>query len=175
MNRKQRRATLKHGPPGAYERTCWCARSNQPALFLDALALEGAGKLDEAARGVQARARMQRKTTRRTTIARVFHAQCKTKDALIFYARALALMPQLFQKSSGNSRDARLASAAARCSFAPAGRQPGARDLRKPELFGEAGLASIVINQAAHSSAIDAGAPCRVRAPAHRAACSSHQ
>jgi len=49
MNRKERRATLKHGPPGAV-RAADGASSQINKLFLDSLALESAGKLDEAAR-----------------------------------------------------------------------------------------------------------------------------
>ncbi len=51
MNRKQRRATLKHGPPDAAREA---AGSQINTLFLDALALESAGKLDEAARATSA-------------------------------------------------------------------------------------------------------------------------
>ena len=48
MNRKQRRATLKHGPPDACAAEPAGSQINK--MFLDALALESAGKLDDAAR-----------------------------------------------------------------------------------------------------------------------------
>src|SRR6266550_3678224 len=101
MNRKQRRATLKHGPPGAAE-AAEAGGGQINKLVLDALALEGAGKLDEAARAYKRVLGLNADHPEaHNNLARVFHAQGKTKDASVFYARALALMPQLFQQYSG--------------------------------------------------------------------------
>jgi len=100
MNRKERRATLKHGPPGA-------ARAADPGgqinkMFLDALAFERAGKLDDAARAYKRVVALNADHAEaHNNLARVLHAQGKTKDASASYARALALMPQLFQQYSG--------------------------------------------------------------------------
>ena len=100
MNRKQRRATLKHGPPGAVRQRLAAVKSTN--CFLDALALESAGKLDEAARAYKRVVALNADHAEaHNNLARVFHAQGKTKDASAFYARALALMPQLFQQYSG--------------------------------------------------------------------------
>ena len=71
MNRKERRATLKHGPPGAV-RAADGASSQINKLFLDSLALESAGKLDEAARAYKRSSRSTPITPRRTTISRAF-------------------------------------------------------------------------------------------------------
>ena len=100
MNRKQRRATLKHGPPDA--RAAEPAGSQINKMFLDALALESAGKLDDAARGYKRVVGLNPDHAEaHNNLARVFHAQGKAKDASVFYAHALALMPQLFQQYSG--------------------------------------------------------------------------
>jgi SAM-dependent methyltransferase len=139
MNRKQRRATLKHGPPGAAE----AAGGQIKKLFLDALALEGAGKLDEAARAYKRVLGLNADHPEaHNNLARVFHAQGKTKDASVFYARALALMPQLFQQYSGIR--ATLVSLLPQLDEALR-RQAAAwpKRLAETELFGEAGLAAI--------------------------------
>jgi 2-polyprenyl-3-methyl-5-hydroxy-6-metoxy-1,4-benzoquinol methylase len=100
MNRKERRATLKHGPPGA-ARTA-DAGSQISKLFLDALAFERAGKLDEAARTYKRVVTLYADHAEaHNNLARVLHTLGKPKDASASYARALALMPQLFQQYSG--------------------------------------------------------------------------
>jgi SAM-dependent methyltransferase len=100
MNRKERRATLKHGPPGA-ARTADAGRQISK-LFLDALAFERAGKLDEAARTYKRVVTLNADHAEaHNNLARVLHTQGKAKDASASYARALALMPQLFQQYPG--------------------------------------------------------------------------
>src|SRR5262245_18086149 len=99
MNRKERRATLKHGPGAARAAD---AGSQINKMFLDALAFECAGKLDEAARAYKRVLALNADHSEaHNNLARVLHAQGKTKDASASYARALALMPQLFQQYSG--------------------------------------------------------------------------
>ena len=100
MNRKERRATLRHGPPGAAHAADAGSQINK--MFLDALAFERAGKLDEAARAYRRIVAINADHAKaHNNLARVLHAQGKTKDASASYARALALKPQLFQQYSG--------------------------------------------------------------------------
>src|SRR5215475_10317622 len=100
MNRKERRATLKQGPPGAARAADAGSQINK--MFLDALAFERAGKLDDAARTYKRIVALNADHAEtHNNLARVLHAQGKTKDASVSYARALALMPQLFQQYSG--------------------------------------------------------------------------
>jgi tetratricopeptide repeat protein len=100
MNRKERRATLKHGPPGAARAADAGSQINK--LFLDAFAFERAGRLDEAARAYKRVVTLNADHAEaHNNLARVLHAQGKAKDASASYARALALMPQLFQQYSG--------------------------------------------------------------------------
>ena len=144
MNRKQRRATLKHGPPDA--RAAEPAGSQINKLFLDALALESAGKLDDAARSYKRVVGLNPDHTEaHNNLARVFHAQGKAKDASVFYAHALALMPQLFQQYSGIRGT--LTSLLPQLDEALR-RQMAAwpKRLGESELFGEAGLAAIADN-----------------------------
>ncbi|MGA7518391.1 MAG: methyltransferase [Pseudolabrys sp.] len=144
MNRKQRRATLKHGPPDA--RAAEPAGSQNNKMFLDALALESAGKLDDAARSYKRVVGLNPDHTEaHNNLARVFHAQGKAKDASVFYAHALALMPQLFQQYSGIRGT--LTSLLPQLDEALR-RQMAAwpKRLGESELFGEAGLAAIADN-----------------------------
>ena len=144
MNRKQRRATLKHGPPDA--RAAEPAGSQINKMFLDALALESAGKLDDATRSYKRVVGLNPDHTEaHNNLARVFHAQGKAKDASVFYARALALMPQLFQQYSGIRGT--LTSLLPQLDEALR-RQMAAwpKRLGESELFGEAGLAAIADN-----------------------------
>ncbi|MGB9411231.1 MAG: methyltransferase [Pseudolabrys sp.] len=144
MNRKQRRATLKHGPPDA--RAAEPAGSQINKMFLDALALESAGKLDDAARSYKRVVGLNPDHTEaHNNLARVFHAQGKAKDASVFYAHALALMPQLFQQYSGIRGT--LTSLLPQLDEALR-RQMAAwpKRLGEGELFGEAGLAAIADN-----------------------------
>src|SRR5215467_4420951 len=100
MNRKERRVTLKQGPPGAARAADAGSQINK--MFLDALAFERAGKLDDAARAYKRVVALNADHAEaHNNLARVLHAQGKTKDASASYTRALALMPQLFQQYSG--------------------------------------------------------------------------
>ena len=100
MNRKGRRARLKHGPPGAARAPDAGSQINK--MFQDALAFDRAGKLDEAARAYKRILALNADHAEaHNNLARVLHSQGKTKDASASYARALALMPQLFQQYSG--------------------------------------------------------------------------
>ena len=170
MNRKERRATLKHGPPGAV-RAADGAGSQINKLFLESLALESAGKLDEAARAYKRVVALNADHAEaHNNLARVLHAQGKTKDASASYARALALMPQLFQQYSGIRET--LTSLLPQLDEALR-RQMAAWPKRSSEtgLFGEVGTCcDRGQSVAANFSAIDAGARRCVRAPAHRAA-----
>ena len=144
MNRKQRRATLKHDPPDA--RAAEPAGSQINKMFLDALALESAGKLDDAARSYKRVVGLNPDHAEaHNNLARVFHAQGKAKDASVFYAHALALMPQLFQQYSGIRGT--LTSLLPQLDEALR-RQMAAwpKRLGESELFGEAGLAAIADN-----------------------------
>ena len=144
MNRKQRRATLKHGPPDA--RAAEPTGSQINKMFLDALALESAGKLDDAARGYKRVVGLNPDHAEaHNNLARVFHAQGKAKDASVFYAHALALMPQLFQQYSGIRGT--LTSLLPQLDEALR-RQMAAwpKRLGESELFGDAGLAAIADN-----------------------------
>jgi SAM-dependent methyltransferase len=144
MNRKQRRATLKYGPPDA--RAAEPAGSQINKMFLDALALESAGKLDDAARSYKRVVGLNPDHTEaHNNLARVFHAQGKAKDASDFYAHALALMPQLFQQYSGIRGT--LTSLLPQLDEALR-RQMAAwpKRLGESELFGEVGLAAIADN-----------------------------
>jgi SAM-dependent methyltransferase len=145
MNRKQRRATLKHGPPGAAP-AADVAGSQINKLFLDALAFERAGKLDDAARAYRRVVTLNAgHAEAHNNLARVFHAQGKTSDASASYARALALMPQLFQQYSGVRET--LVSLLPQLDEALR-RQMAAWPKRssETELFGESGFAAIADN-----------------------------
>jgi len=101
MNRKQRRATIKHGSRAA-GRPSDSDGSQIKKLFVDAVQLETAGKLNDAVRAYK-----------RVLLLKPDHAEAcnnlgrglqtlgKATDASIFYARALALMPQLLQQYAG--------------------------------------------------------------------------
>ncbi|MGC1641643.1 MAG: methyltransferase, partial [Pseudolabrys sp.] len=115
-------------------------------MFLDALALESAGKLDDAARSYKRVVGLNPDHAEaHNNLARVFHAQGKAKDASVFYAHALALMPQLFQQYSGIRGT--LTSLLPQLDEALR-RQMAAwpKRLGESELFGEAGLAAIADN-----------------------------
>src|SRR5262245_17097847 len=118
MNRKGRRARLKHGPPGAARAPDAGSQINK--MFQDAFAFDRAGKLDEAARAYKRIVALNAgHAEAHNNLARVLHAQGKTKDASACYARArpdAAALPAVFR----NSRNAYVTSAAARRSIATA-------------------------------------------------------
>jgi 2-polyprenyl-3-methyl-5-hydroxy-6-metoxy-1,4-benzoquinol methylase len=142
MNRRQRRATLKHSSRiAAHPSDSNVSQINK--LFVDAVGLESVGKLNDAVR-VYKRVLLLNPDHAEASnnLARTLQALGKTTDASVFYARALALMPQLLQQYAGIR--------ATLASLLPAldralGRQAAAwpKQLSEAELFGEAGLGAI--------------------------------
>ncbi|MGA8954945.1 MAG: methyltransferase [Pseudolabrys sp.] len=101
MNRKQRRATLKHGPPAAGRRS-GSAGDQIRQLFFEAAECERNRKLDDAAR-IYKRVLLLNPDHAEAynNLGRILQTQGKTKEASGYYARALALMPQLLEQYSG--------------------------------------------------------------------------
>ena len=97
MNRKQRRATMKLGSPAP-------ATSSHPGeqirqLFFEAASQERARKFDDAARAYKRVLALDPDHAEAcNNLGRVLQAQGKTKDASAYYARSLALMPQLLEQ-----------------------------------------------------------------------------
>ena len=98
MNRKQRRARFKHGSSASGPRSDSTGdQINQ--LFLKAAEYERARKFDDAARAYKRVLLLKRDHAEAcNNLARVFQTQGKAKEASTFYARALALMPQLLEQ-----------------------------------------------------------------------------
>jgi SAM-dependent methyltransferase len=142
MNRKRRRATLKHGSRIAAPSSDSDGQISK--LFVDAVRLETAGKLNDAVRGYKRVLQLNLDHAEASNnLARTLHTLGNTTDASIFYARTLALMPQLLQQYAGIR--------ATLVSLLPAldgalSRQADAwpKQLSEAELFGEAGLGAIV-------------------------------
>ena len=101
MNRKQRRATLKHSSsPGARRPDSTGDQISQ--LFFEAAGCERARKFDDAARAYKRVLLLKPNHAEAcNNLARVRQTQGKTKEASTFYARALALMPQLLEQYAG--------------------------------------------------------------------------
>jgi SAM-dependent methyltransferase len=141
MNRKQRRATLKHGSRIAAPSSDSDSQVNKS--FADAVRLESAGKLNDAVRGYKRVLQLNPNHAEASNnLARTLHILGNTTDASVFYARTLALMPQLLQQYAGIR--------ATLVSLLPAldgalSRQADAwpKQLSETELFGEAGLGAI--------------------------------
>ena len=101
MNRKQRRATLKHGSPAG-------ARGAEPGgdqvktLFSEAVGCERARKFDDAVR-IYKRVLLLKPDHAEAcnNLGRVLQAQGKQADASFYFARALVLMPQLLKQYAG--------------------------------------------------------------------------
>jgi len=97
MNRKQRRATNKLGSS---------ASANSPGsdvqvrqFFFEAVSHERARKLDDAVRAYKRVLALDPNHAEAcNNLGRVLQAQGKTKDASVYYARSLALMPQLLEQ-----------------------------------------------------------------------------
>src|SRR5581483_3108384 len=100
MNRKQRRATLKAG--SSNHRTSSNPADQIRKLFIEAAAHERARKVDDAVRAYK---RILTLTTDHAeacnNLGRILQAQGKTEEASYYYARSLALMPQLLEQYSG--------------------------------------------------------------------------
>ena len=162
MNRKQRRATLKHGPPdaraaepaGSQINRCFWMRWRSKAL--------ASLTMQRAATNASSELNPDH-TEAHNNLARVFHAQGKAKDASVFYAHALALMPQLFQQYSGirgtlTSLLPQLDQALRRQMAAWPKRLARERTVRRGRTCRNRGQPA-----AARSSAIDADSRCRIR------------
>ena len=97
MNRKQRRATMKLGSSPN-------ANSSGPdkqvrQFFFEAASHEHARKFDAAARAYKRVLAIDGDHAEAcNNLGRVLQAQGKTKDASVYYARSLALMPQLLEQ-----------------------------------------------------------------------------
>ncbi|MFZ3252001.1 MAG: methyltransferase [Pseudolabrys sp.] len=101
MNRKQRRATLKRGPPAAARRS-GCAGDQIRQLFFEAAECERNCKLDDAARIYKRVLLLNPEHAEAyNNLGRVLQTQGKTREASGYYARALALMPQLLEQYAG--------------------------------------------------------------------------
>ena len=101
MNRKERRATLKHGSRIA-ARPSDSRVSQSNTLFVDGVRLESAGKLSDAVRAYKRVLLLNPDHAEAcNNLGRTLQALGKTTEASVFYARALALMPQLLQQYAG--------------------------------------------------------------------------
>src|SRR5262249_13793294 len=145
MNRKQRRVTLKRGPP-ADARGSDSNGDQVKQLFFEAAECARARKLDDAVR-IYKRVLLLKPDHAEAcnNLGSVLQAQGKPAEASIYFARALALMPQLLKQYAGI------------CStlialLPPLGealrRQAAAwpQQLSEQELFGDAGIAAIAAN-----------------------------
>jgi 2-polyprenyl-3-methyl-5-hydroxy-6-metoxy-1,4-benzoquinol methylase len=95
MNRKQRRATMKLGSSASANSSGEQIRQS----FFEAVSHERARKLDDAARAYKRVLALDPDHAEAcNNLGRVLQAQGKTKDASTFFARSLALMPQLLEQ-----------------------------------------------------------------------------
>lgn len=142
MNRKQRRATLKHGPPAAARRSD-SGGDQIRQLFFEAAECERSHKLDDAAR-IYKRVLLLNPDHAEAcnNLGRVLQTQGKAKEASGYYARALTLMPQLLEQYAGICATL----AALLPPLGEALRRQAAsssKQLTESELLGDAGLAAI--------------------------------
>jgi SAM-dependent methyltransferase len=101
MNRKQRRATLKAGSP-ANARGSDSGREQIKKLFFEAAECERAGKFNDAARLYKRVLQFKPHHAEAcNNLGRVLQAQGKPADASFYFARSLALMPQLLKQYAG--------------------------------------------------------------------------
>ena len=125
MNRKQRRATMKLGSPAS-------ANSSDSGeqirhLFFEAVSHERARKFDDAVRAYKRVLAIDADHAEAcNNLGRVLQAQGKTKDASAYYARSLALMPQLAGTIRGYLCNAIFIAARAGGSAPPSGRRMAA-------------------------------------------------
>jgi 2-polyprenyl-3-methyl-5-hydroxy-6-metoxy-1,4-benzoquinol methylase len=145
MNRKQRRATHRHGrAAGSLEANS--TGDDIKRLLAAAAEFERARKFDDAVRAYKRVLQIRPDHAEAcNNLGRVLLAQGKPKDASAYFARALALMPQLLKQYAGIC-------AALTAVLPPLGdalrKQADAwpQQLTERELFGEAGLAAIAGN-----------------------------
>ena len=97
MNRKQRRATTKLGSPASAKSPDLGEQIRQ--LLFEAVSHERARRFDDAVRAYRRVLAIDADHAEAcNNLGRVLQAQGKTKDASAYYARALALMPQLLEQ-----------------------------------------------------------------------------
>jgi 2-polyprenyl-3-methyl-5-hydroxy-6-metoxy-1,4-benzoquinol methylase len=142
MNRKQRRATHRHGR-AAGSLAANSAGDEIETILAGAAESERASKFDDAVRAYKRVLQLRPGHAEAcNNLGRVLLAQGKPKDASAYFARALALMPQLLKQYAGI------------CATLTAVLPPFGNALRKQaeawpqqltegELFGETGLAAI--------------------------------
>ena len=172
MNRKQRRATLKHGPPDRAPQSPFVGESNQPSVSRSAGARTAPRKLDDAARTLQARVVAQSRSRRGLQQSRARVSGAGQDEGRFGFLRARAradaatlraicrnlcnapsLLPPLgeaLRRQVGGLAETR---------------STRGRTARRCRTCRNRGRSA-----AALSSAIDAGSRCRVRAPADCAA-----
>ncbi len=99
MNRKQRRATQKHGSSAAGHRSDSTGEQINQLIF-EAAECERRRKFDDAVR-LYKRVLLLRPDHAEVcnNLGRVFQLQGKPKDASHYFARALAQMPQLLENN----------------------------------------------------------------------------
>ena len=142
MNRKQRRATLKHGPPAPARRSD-SGGDQIRQLFFEAAECERSHKLDDAAR-IYKRVLLLNPDHAEAcnNLGRVLQTQGKAKEASGYYARALTLMPQLLEQYAGICATlAALLPPLGEALRRQAASSP--KQLTESELLGDAGLAAI--------------------------------
>jgi 2-polyprenyl-3-methyl-5-hydroxy-6-metoxy-1,4-benzoquinol methylase len=101
MNRKQRRAAPKQPPPAAGGRSA-SARDPIAQLFAEAVDHERQRQLNAAARAYERLLLLEPEHAEASNnLGRVLQAQGKRAEASACYARALTLMPQLFDQYAG--------------------------------------------------------------------------
>jgi len=145
MNRKQRRATHKHGRPAGSLRAD-SAGDHIKQLLADAAACERMREFDDAVRNYKRVLQLDPEHAEAcNNLGRVLLAQNKSTEASAYFARSLVLMPQLFKQYAGIC-------ATLLAVLPPLGealrKQAGAwpKLLTENELFGDAGLATIADN-----------------------------
>jgi SAM-dependent methyltransferase len=101
MNRKQRRAALKQGPPAGGMRG-GPAGDQVGELFAEAVRFQQQNKLNDAARAYKRLLLLQPDHARaNNNLGLVLQAQGKLNEASARFAQALTLMPQLFDQFQG--------------------------------------------------------------------------
>lgn len=101
MNRKQRRAALKQSPSTGGNRAGPAADS-AARLFFEAESLQRQNKLEESARVYERLLLLKPDHAQaNNNLGAVLHAQGKLREASTYFARALALMPQLLEQYTG--------------------------------------------------------------------------
>src|SRR3974390_471985 len=142
MNRKQRRAAHKHGrPAGSIGTDSAGDQSNK--LLAEAIEHERHRRFDDAVRAYKRALQLKPDHAEAcNNLGRVLLTQGKNKDASNYFARSLALMPQLLKQSAGIPATlVALSRALADAMQKQATAWP--RQLSEDEMFGEGGLAAI--------------------------------